>query len=296
MVNKRMYWLKAITPMHVGAGKGVGFIDMPIMRERVTSWPVVPGSAVKGVLRDHYNQVKEGKIKDSFLAAFGTSQGEQNAGSLVFTDGHIVCFPVRSLYGTFAYVTCPLVLERLRKDLIAAGHGNLPKMTEMKEEGTVFYPKGSKLNQGKLIFFEDLNLEAVPDALADSWAGYLSQILFSDDPAWEKIFKERFAILSNDCFTFLTNTGTEVAARIRIDDNTKIVANGALWYEESLPAEAILAGIVWCDRPFGKTSLTSEGMIDCFCRRPLSLQIGGKATVGKGMARCTFSPGAHHAR
>ena len=52
--NTRMYWLQAITPLHVGAGKGVGFIDMPIMREKVTDWPLVPGSAAKGVLRDHF--------------------------------------------------------------------------------------------------------------------------------------------------------------------------------------------------------------------------------------------------
>jgi len=295
MVNTRMYWLQAITPMHVGAGKGVGFIDMPIMRERVTSWPVVPGSAVKGVLRDHYSQVKDEKIKDSFLTAFGTSEGEQNAGSLVFTDSHIVCFPVRSLYGTFAYVTCPLVLERLKKDMVVAGYTGLPAMSEMPEEGSVFYPTGSKLTQQNAIFFEDLNLKAVQQSCADSWAKELSKVLFSNDPAWKQIFIERFAILSNDCFTFLAETGTEVAARIRIDDSKKVVAKGALWYEESLPAEAIMAGVVWCDRPYGKTTLTSDEMIERYCGDTLNLQIGGKATVGKGRARCIFSDGAHHA-
>lgn len=122
--NTRMYWLHAITPLHVGAGRGVGFIDMPIMRERVTNWPLVPGSAIKGVMRDHFtnNDIDE-KLID---VAFGKKVMDDSAiaGALVLTDAHIVCMPVRSLYGTFAYATSPIVLERLRRDLKATGLDN----------------------------------------------------------------------------------------------------------------------------------------------------------------------------
>ncbi len=40
--------LIAETSMHAGAGKSVGVIDLPIMREAHTGWPCVYGSAVKG--------------------------------------------------------------------------------------------------------------------------------------------------------------------------------------------------------------------------------------------------------
>ena len=46
----KMYWMHALTPRHVGSGCGVGFIDLSIMRDAVTNRPLVPGSAVKGVL------------------------------------------------------------------------------------------------------------------------------------------------------------------------------------------------------------------------------------------------------
>ena len=69
--NTRMYWLQTITPLHVGAGKGVGFIDMPIMREKVTDWPLVPGSAAKGVLRDHFFQNGNDEQKKLIDVAFG---------------------------------------------------------------------------------------------------------------------------------------------------------------------------------------------------------------------------------
>ena len=62
--NMKMYWMQAITPLHVGSGKGVGFIDLPIMREKVTNWPLVPGSAVKGVMRDYFDQKKDEKGGD----------------------------------------------------------------------------------------------------------------------------------------------------------------------------------------------------------------------------------------
>ncbi len=40
------------TPLHVGAGSSVGAIDMPVQRERHTQIPIIPGSSLKGVLRN----------------------------------------------------------------------------------------------------------------------------------------------------------------------------------------------------------------------------------------------------
>ena len=89
----------------------------------------------------------------------------------------------------------------------------------------------------------------------------------------------------------------EKTARVRIDDQQKTVAKGALWYEESLPTESILAGLVWCDRVFGskgngQSDVTESSLLNEFCpcnTEGSTLQIGGKATVGKGRVRCTFT-------
>ena len=40
------------TPLHVGCGSSVGAVDQPVVRERHTGYPVIPGSAIKGVLAD----------------------------------------------------------------------------------------------------------------------------------------------------------------------------------------------------------------------------------------------------
>jgi CRISPR/Cas system CMR subunit Cmr4 (Cas7 group RAMP superfamily) len=75
------------------------------------------------------------------------------------------------------------------------------------------------------------------------------------------------------------------------DDEMKTVARGALWTEESLPAETILMGLIHCDRVFGSRGedITPQGLLDRFAKEPLTLQIGGKATVGRGQVRCVFS-------
>lgn len=296
MENKtRMYWLQTITPLHVGAGKGVGFIDMPIMREKVTDWPLVPGSAAKGVLRDHFFQNGNDEQKKLIDIAFGKQivDDSSNAGSLILTDAHIVCLPVRSLYGTFAYIASPLVLERLKRDLEAAGYKDLPS-TLNPARNEVLLVNGSKIVGEGRVFFEDLDFIAKEDKNAKEWAEMLAGVIFPKESVkeavWKGIFEERFAVLNDDCFNFLSKTGTEVTAHVRIEDDSKIVARGALWYEEALPAEAILAGVAWCDKVFGGNGINQSKILETYCPKDkLDLQMGGKATVGKGRVRCQFT-------
>jgi len=301
-----MYWIHAITPLHIGSGRGVGFIDLPIMREKVTDWPFVPGSAVKGVMREHFvreftgekNEMDQ-KEKDLINAAFGKPDNDKdnessksNAGSLVLSDARIVCLPVRSLYGTFAFATCPLVLERLKRDLDLTQHESMP-VEKSFEDDEIVVTDCTKVERNGKVFLEDLDFNIITDSgETNEWADLLAQLLFANNPSWQSIFKERFAILSNNCFNFLSETGTEVNARIKINQDKKIVESGALWYEEALPSETILAGLVWCDKDYSGRDRKEGEILEKFCPdKVLDLQIGGKATVGKGRVRCLFTKG-----
>ena len=122
----------------------MGTVNLPVQRERHTQWPTIPGSALKGVLRDacrertkHQYQddgedVEERKRKKrrdkanedpGLVAAFGppSSRADEHAGALGLTDMRILAFPVRSLKGLFAWVSCPMILDRLRRDLSLFG-------------------------------------------------------------------------------------------------------------------------------------------------------------------------------
>jgi len=261
------------------------------MREKVTSWPLVPGSALKGVMREHF--VRKNTIDKLINAAFGKGGDDMgNAGALVLSDARVICLPVRSLYGTFAFATCPLVLERLKRDLDSAGHKSGPVGMSF-EDDEVVVTTGSAVERNGNVLLEDLDFAIITDkGETNEWARHLSEHLFSDDVVWQEIFKERFVILSNNCFSFLSETGTEVNARIKIDQDKKIVVGGALWYEESLPSETILAGLAWCDQDYSGKGVTQKDIFSEFCNgEVLNLQVGGKATTGKGRVRCLFTKG-----
>lgn len=290
----RRYWLSAVTPLHVGTGQGVGFVDLPVARERATAWPFVPGSSVKGVVREYFDT--RGESKQWLKQAFGTAgnsgslagapasaeTGGAQAGALVFTDSSIVCLPVRSLYGTFAYVSAPLVLQRLSRGTAE----ELPKAPTCGET-QVLVPAGSvlKASDNNRVYLEDLDFDGLDSEEAEKWAEYIGEALFADDKEWEQVFKSRFLIISDDHFNFLCKTATEVNPRIRIDPNTGTVADGAYWYEENLPAETILSGLVWCDASTRKR----EEMMEKLPREAVTLQIGGHASTGHGRVYCRFA-------
>lgn len=303
MPADRVYWLHALTPLHVGAGRGQGYIDLPLARERVTNLPYVPGSSVKGVFADSHRATRDERVGKPLLeAAFGKADnntadtGAANAGALVLTDARLVCLPVRSLYGTFAWCTSPFVLTRLARDLAAARLDAPPVPAVPPPTGDspapIHVPPGSALVDHGRAFLEDLDLtEAASCGKTTAWAAKLAGWLFPGDDTWAGLFQKRFAVVPDDLFNFLCETGTEVQPHVRIDPEFKRVATGALWYEESLPAESILAGLAWCDRVFGGQGVDKQAVLGLCRTRPEPVQIGGKASVGKGRTQLVFTEG-----
>lgn len=285
-MSEKRYWLHAVTPLHVGAGRGLGYIDMPIVREKVTNWPYIPGSSLKGVIAD-YNHASDENRKDNLLlkAAFGTSgsDNESAAGAWVFTDANIFCLPVRSFYGTFAWMTSPFCLRRFDMNI---------NLDELNNNINAFRTNESVLvrNNANIIYLEDLDITSQASNQASDIARNAARVIFADNNAWQDIFIKRFVIVNDDIFTFLCESGTEVNAHIRIDSDTGVAAEGALWYEESLPVESILTGRIWCDKVFVK-DITQSELLDTYCKDELMLQIGGKASTGKGQVRCIFEEG-----
>ncbi|MGL4423279.1 MAG: type III-B CRISPR module RAMP protein Cmr4, partial [Gemmataceae bacterium] len=177
---------------------------------------------------------------------------------------------------------------------IPDGRAHHADTTALKEEVRV--PHETQANQLRItqkIFLEDLDFTAVPCPTATAWANKIASWVFEANETWRQIFTTRFVVLPDSAFDFLCETGTEVHTRVRIKDDTKTVAKGQLWTEESLPAETILMGLIQCDRVFQKNDalprITETSLLEEFAKNPLTLQIGGKATVGRGQVRCLFT-------
>jgi CRISPR-associated protein Cmr4 len=295
----RLLLVHAVSPVHVGTGSGIGYIDLPLARESVTNWPYIPGSAIKGVLSDHYGAADPAlrRANPSLRAAFGVADDGQatgnNSGALVFSDANILLMPIRSIYGTFAWATCELALCRFGRDLEACGRVVPPLTFSQTMASRPQNPRSALLpptppNAGT-VYLADADIVTELSGPALTWANTIADLLFTPASPWRSLFLSRFIVLPDDMFNFFSEKGTEVTTRVRIDPATSTVAPGALWTEESLPAESILAGIAWCDQVYHESSAITPGqLLDSYCAGEKSLQVGGKATVGKGRVRAIF--------
>lgn len=293
-MKAKLLLVHALSPLHAGTGQGVGILDLPIAREKGTNYPYLPGSSLKGVLRDACARGEQTKGNTFGLFGPETNNASDHAGALVFTDQRLLLFPVRALQGTFAWVTCPLVLERFRRDALELEHPEtVPAVPILVSGEHAAVPAGSVLAHEKRIYLEDLDLKAqAEDPTALELAKWLGARLFpasdASGQAWRSQLLKRLCIVPDDVFSFLVETATEINARIRLKPETKTVADGGLWYEENLPAETVLSGFV-AFLPNEKTAVKeARAWIDLANLTAAPLQLGGKATVGRGLCSLRF--------
>ncbi|MBX6351584.1 MAG: type III-B CRISPR module RAMP protein Cmr4 [Clostridia bacterium] len=285
-MKTRSYLIHALSALHSGTGHAAGAIDLPIARMAATGIPYVPGTSVKGVLREARRG--DGDERERWLAVFGpeTDEAHAHAGALVVGEARLLALPVRSFFGTFAWVTSPLLLYLASRDL---PWPDLP-VPEVEGGKAAVGPGTHKCVEGGAIYLEDLDLEVAASREAGeavrAWGERLRDYV-SPGPDY---FSQRFVVVDDDTMAYLWDTATQVDAHIRIDRDTGTVDEGALWLEESLPAETVLVGLVGAERARRRgVQMTADEVLDfAVGSQPVVLQFGGHATTGKG--RCRLVP------
>lgn len=297
MPSTHLYLLHALSPIHCGTGQSISGIDLPIAREKPTGIPLVPGSSFKGVLRaapGGYDAHRE--AKDLHVAAFGptTENAADYAGAVQFSDANLLLLPMRSVRGTFAWTVAPYMLRRLARDVAETGLGwDVPWSVGV--EGTSCLVTGDRLvveaGKRRRVVLDDFDFEPTPSAELTKLGRQLGEALFGAEAKDEIGFLvDRLCVVADDVMRVLVRVGMEVTARNRLDDDTKTVARGALWTEEALPVESVLAGVI-VSTPVGRgdrkryddTKLLEH--VRSLCTS--AIQVGGKATVGRGVCRAT---------
>lgn len=246
------------TPVSVGAGSSVGAIDLPIMRERHTRIPIIPGSSVKGVMRDLWKDDSAGQDN-----IFGTGK---SSGKLLVGEARVLAFPVRSARGMFAWVTCPLVLERFVRDSsIALDTLSLKEMECMAS---------AELCSENKAVFEEYCFErkaGLPAGVAEAFSK------LSADTVWQTV-SSRLAVISDEMFSYFVENACEIPARICIDDNTGIVKKGALFYQEQAPSETMFYNVL---SVLPGNEMVLDTVTEKLNNTPV-LQFGGDETIGLG--------------
>lgn len=267
----RILHLFTRTPLHVGAGASVGAIDQPVQRERHTGFPIIPGSSIKGVLRDHLKAIGE----DAINTQFGTGSDGKNfaAGHISFGEAKLVAFPVRSAKGAFALAVSPLTLHRLARD---AGWTDLT----VPDAEPMHCRAGAKLvipgkNAVVLEEYRFTNDGAFPD----DWEKKLTSLL---NDAVLGGAAGRFVLLSDGDFSHFAVNACQVNQHVRIDDHTGTADDGGLFNEETVPSETLFYAPLTLLR--GDNKADENPVFKALATEQL-VQFGGDGTTGLGF--CT---------
>ncbi len=295
MSDKTLLFIHALTGLHPGSGTALGVVDLPVQRERHTNWPLIPGSSLKGVLRAEC--AKDNRKDKDVLATFGpeTDAASDHAGAATFSDARILAFPVRSLTGVFAWVTCPAVLNRLKRDLGLVSSGDFPAIPTVEKDKAVcakaVCAKDSPLiAHGDRLMLEEFEFSRADADGAGALADWIAKQTVKDDGTQDRL-RSHLAVLHDDDFTHFACNATEIVARVGLNYDTKTVREGALFYEEYLPAETLFYSLVMCSDSRLDSHPKSAAKILEWLREktPRTLQVGSGETVGKGFCAVRFA-------
>jgi CRISPR-associated protein Cmr4 len=244
------------------------------------------------VLRDACRR-QGARDEADLLAVFGpeSAEADKHAGALSVTDARLLAFPVRSLKGVFAWVTCPAALERLRRDLALVGWTG-PQLPRGPDKDKALALKGGPLLiEDRHLLLEEFEFERAGDCSAV--AGWVARHAVQDDATKVRV-QNQLAVLHDDDFTHFVRHATEVVARIGLNYETKTVREGALFYQEFLPAETIFYALALAN-PSRKadTARTADTILRYVADRVAAvpyLQLGGDETIGKGICTARLLP------
>lgn len=294
------------TPLHVGAGASVGAIDQPIIRERHTSFPIIPGSSLKGVLADlwHADTFANDKgraIRDpakDITWLFGSDDDKAaSAGAVSFGEARLLAFPIRSARGSFAWITSPLLLARAASDGVAGFAADIAKSAATSLEGKnadslalfaasspIAVPLANGAPKPRLVLEDYTFTHAgeVPGALVTALQG-----LLPDEPLFQRL-PQHLVTVSDGMMSFFARTACEIAQHVRINDATGTADDGGLFNQENVPAETLFYAVIHASpgRSAAHRQKTPEAALKALSERIAAqretIQIGGDGTTGLG--------------
>ncbi len=277
----------AETPIHVGAGRALGVVDLPVARESPTDYPYIPGSGLKGALRDRARAAGYQNID----ADFGTADG---AGRLLPGDGRLLLFPVRVLDGSYLWLTCPYLLERFARDRVRIGItdgfdqavGQAVGQIKRERDTVVVTNQNPLANQNGTngAYLEDQRFAVMVGSTLSAVVEVLQELIGHETARGR--LPSQLGVVRDAEFSWFVRGALPVNARNKLDPDTKASEN--LWYEETLPGDTVLYSVVAAR---SGDIVPAEVLGEVFEGHPY-LQVGGNETVGHGWLRVTVGGGA----
>ena len=267
-MNTKLMTIFTRTPLHVGCGSSVGAVDQPVARERHTRFPIIPGSAIKGVLADLWTENNKRTEKGKLYFGEDDCKADAKSGTMAFGEARILAFPVRSAKGCFAFVTSPLCLERYKRD---AGL-DLP-VPELKDGQTCLAGADVTFKEHGAVVLEEYRFEKAGEFPSD-WSKKLCSLA---DDAVLNGGENRFVLVHDEDMSFFAENACQISQHVSIDSKTGTAAEGKLFNQEEVPSETLF----YAPLTELRTDVEYTPFSDQMAKSPL-VQFGGKGTTGIG--------------
>ncbi|MGA9351878.1 MAG: RAMP superfamily CRISPR-associated protein [Anaerolineae bacterium] len=234
----RTYIALALDPIHVGAGGyRLGRVDNTIIREPGTNLPKIPGTSFSGAVRS-YAAMRlnsgcagtQGCGEDTcpICYTFGSTpmEGEPETkksyqGTVRFSDGQVVLFPIHSMLGPVWLTTAGLLKETFDIE------GAAPPDDETLRTTLDTTGVGNHLNLSWLLLSTGERLSLSSQNVL--WIGLPEDI------------RGRLATVSPKLFSQMINTNLEVRTSVAINPATGAAEEKKLFTYEALPRTTIVA-------------------------------------------------------
>ncbi|PNV61261.1 type III-B CRISPR module RAMP protein Cmr4 [Clostridium sp. chh4-2] len=289
--------LATLTPTHPGSGTELSYVDLPIQREIHTGFPKIEASTLKGSIR---NAITNNDEEKRINQIFGEPNGGDYASAISFSDARLLFFPVKSVLGVFAWITCPMAIQRFFGDYQMLGGTEIILDLKEPEEGKSFVTNLDRLVQTvkgrSKIMLEDYTFCTETNSEFLKFVKMLEPYLPDSKLVRERIINHAVMLNDND-FTDFVKHSTEINTRIKINSLTGTAADNALFTEEFLPSDCILYNLLFFtdtympqDKLDRDQRLSADDAKKEFKRlfKQKIFQIGADSTLGKGLIMRSF--------
>jgi CRISPR-associated protein Cmr4 len=293
---------RCLSPLHHGAGEGLGFLDRPLLRDSWTGEPFLLSSSLRGEARRYANHNDQdfGPQRDD-----PSPHKDGTHGLLGWSDARLLFLPVRSRFGTVAYLTSTCAVARLAQ---YAGWADAKSLEDTASavaqaarnlDGTpcAFGCFGALNAGGPSVWLDDglrIPLTTPPSYLLEdlgrvnaredqkvaggllfTLACAIVQLLF-DDEADRADWIRRVLWASEAVFEEALKAATAAEPASAVDAATGAAKDGSLRWTEFLPEGAVLTGLVFDESPSGSNSVRGQ-------LRNRTFALGAHTSSGKGL-------------
>lgn len=296
------------TALHAGSGAGVGAIDLPLQRERMSELPQVQGSGVKGALRELFRAPDDDPSRRALEdALFGPrppdpnddksetgAKAHEHAGALAVTDARLLLLPVRTARGGWAWITSALILQRLARDLSCTnGHAqtDVPAWATLAvgSDKALIASADAAIHSDDHLIIEDAAYATMVDKRLEQLANFIVKGL-PGSPVYEPVRRrlvKQLAVVSDEEMCYWARHATEIVTRVRINSKTGTVSEGALWTEEALPSETLLWSTVMIAESRKRDDNRRAAALETAFVKGIAARsrifLGGDRSVGRGL-------------